>query len=157
MAGEWQEVALGDVAQVRSGYAFRSADWTPQGIPVVKIATVKAGNLAMEGCAFVSPTVSSQAGRFNLQEGDVLIALTGYIGDVALVRERDLPAVLNQRVGLFTVLDESQLDQPFLFQLLRNPDMRENIEGLGYGSAQPNISPMTFPPKTVSVRSRVLR
>ena len=143
--GKWREVALGDVAQVRSGYAFKSADWTSIGIPVVKIANVKGGNLAMAGCAYVSPTVASQAGRFNLQEGDILIALTGYIGDVALVRNRDLPAVLNQRVGLFVVLDESRLENSFLFQLLRNPDIRESIEGLGYGSAQPNVSPN--PPK----------
>ena len=107
----------------------------------MKIANVKGGNLAMEDCAYISPTVASQAGRFNLQEGDILIALTGYIGDVALVRNRDLPAVLNQRVGLFSDLDESRLNNSFLFQLLRNPDMRESIEGLGYGSAQPNISP----------------
>ena len=140
-AGEWREVTLGDVAQVRSGYAFKSADWTSIGIPVVKIANVRGGNLAMEGCAYVSPIVASQAGRFNLQEGDVLIALTGYIGGVALVRNRDLPAVLNQRVGLFSVLDESRLDNSFLFQLLRNPGMRESIERLGYGSAQPNVSP----------------
>ena len=128
--GQWREVTLGDVAQVRSGYAFKSADWTSIGIAVVKIANVKGGNLAMAGCAYVSPTVASQAGRFNLQEGDILIALTGYIGDVALVRNRDLPAVLNQRVGLFLVLDESRLDNSFLFQLLRNPDTRESIEGL---------------------------
>ena len=140
-AGEWREVTLADVAQVRSGYAFKSADWTSIGIPVVKIANVRGGNLAMEGCAYVSPIVASQAGRFNLQEGDILIALTGYIGGVALVRNRDLPAVLNQRVGLFSVLDESRLDNSFLFQLLRNPGMRESIERLGYGSAQPNVSP----------------
>ena len=139
--GQWREATLGDVAQVRSGYAFKSADWKSIGIPVVKIANVKGGSLAMAGCAYVSPTVASQAGRFNLQEGDILVALTGYIGDVAFIRSRDLPAVLNQRVGLFLILDESRLDNSFLFQLLRNPDMRESIEALGYGSAQPNVSP----------------
>ena len=73
------------------------------------------------------------------------MALTGYIGDVALVKNRDLPAVLNQRVGLFSVIDESRLDNNFLFQChssLRNPHMRESIQGLGYGSVQPNVSPM---------------
>ena len=150
-AGEWREVALGNVAQVRSGYAFKSAGWTSIGIPVVKIANVKGGKLAMEGCAYVSPTVASQAGRFNLQEEDILIALTGYIGDVALVRNRDLPAVLNQRVGLFSVLDKSRLNNNFLFQLLRNPDMRESIEGLGYGSAQPNVSPTLIHNVTISL------
>ena len=152
-ASEWRKVALGEIAQVRSGYAFKSADWTSMGIPVVKIANVKVGNLTMEGCASVPPAVASQAGRFNLQEGDILIALTGYIGDVALVKSHDLPAVLNQRVGLFSVLDESRLDNSFLFQLLRNPDMRESIQGLGYGSAQPNVSPTLIHNLTLSLPS----
>ena len=137
----WHEVKLGNVAQVRSGYAFKSADWKVIGIPVVKIANVKDGSLAMEGCALVSKAVASQAGRFNLEEGDILIALTGYIGDVALVRGRDLPAVLNQRVGMFSILHESRLDKSFLFQLLRDQGIKESIAGLGYGSAQPNVSP----------------
>ena len=121
------------------------------GIPVVKIANVKDGNLTMEGCAFVSPAVANQAGRFNLREGDILIALTGYIGNIAIVKNRDLPAVLNQRVGLFSVLDASRLDNSFLFYLLRNPDMRESIEGLGYGSAQPNVSPTLVQNVTTSL------
>ena len=138
---KWREVPLGHVAQVRSGYAFKSKDWINYGVQVVKIANVKEGNLTMEGCAFVSPQVAEQAGRFNLQEGDILIALTGYVGEVALVRSRDLPAVLNQRVGLFSITDDAQLHSGFLFQLLRHPDTRQHIEGLGYGSAQPNVSP----------------
>ncbi len=140
-AGGWREAALGEVAQVRSGFAFKSKDWTDSGIPVVKIANVKDGNLAMDGCAFVSTQVADSADQFNLNEGDILIALTGYIGEVAMVRSRDLPAVLNQRVGVFSICDTSMLDRGYLFQLLRNPTVREHIEGLGYGSAQPNISP----------------
>ena len=63
MAVGWCKVKLGDVAQVRSGYAFKSGEWTSMGIPVVKIANIKDGNLAMESCTFVSSTVASQAGR----------------------------------------------------------------------------------------------
>ena len=150
-AGQWRKVMLGDVAKVRSGYAFKSAEWTNKGIPVVKIANVKDGNLTMEGCEFVSPTVANQAGRFNLRAGDILIALTGYVGNVAIVKNRDLPAVLNQRVGLFSVLDDSLLDNSFLFQLLRNPEMRISIEALGYGSAQPNVSPTLIRNITISL------
>ena len=139
--GGWTEVMLGEVAQVRSGFAFKSKDWTDSGIPVVRIANVKDGTLVMDGCAFVSPQVAAQANQFNLSEGDILIALTGYVGEVAMVRHRDLPAVLNQRVGMFSISDTSMLDRGYLFQLLRVPNVREYIDGLAYGSAQPNISP----------------
>ena len=141
MAGEFDTTPLGEVASVRSGFAFKSSDWTTSGVPVVKIANVKDGSLTMDGCSFVAQRIADQAGEFALRAGDILISMTGYIGDVALVRERDLPAVLNQRVGRFSVRDHKRLDKRFLFYLLREGEVRQKIEGLGYGSAQPNVSP----------------
>jgi type I restriction enzyme S subunit len=141
MAGDYDSVELGEVVSVRSGFAFKSSDWTQSGIAVVKIANVKDGRLVMDGCSFVAPRVAASAAEFALQAGDIVIAMTGYIGDVAIVRERDLPAALNQRVGRFSIRDPRRLDQRFLFYLLRDDEVRKEIEGLGYGSAQPNVSP----------------
>lgn len=141
MVADFDFVALGEVASVRSGFAFKSTDWRDSGIPVVKIANVKDGHLVMDGCSFVSQQVADVAQEFALREGDILIAMTGYIGDIALVRDSDLPAVLNQRVGRFFVSDPRRLDRPFLFYLLRESGIRKEIESLGYGSAQPNVSP----------------
>ena len=139
--GSWSEVALGEVATVRSGFAFKSRDWTGDGIPVVKIANVKDGNLVLDSCSYVSRDTAARSDDFCLNAGDIVIAMTGYIGDVAMVRSKDLPAVLNQRVGRFTILDSDRLHDQFLFYVLRSENVREEIESLGYGSAQPNISP----------------
>jgi type I restriction enzyme S subunit len=49
--------------------------------------------------------------------------------------------LLNQRVGRFEVVSERSCDPDFLYYTLRSPDIRRDIEGLGYGSAQPNVSP----------------
>jgi type I restriction enzyme S subunit len=141
MAGEFAAIQLGEVAAVRSGFAFKSSDWTESGVPVVKIANVKDGRLEMNGCSFVSQRTADHARDSKLHAGDILIAMTGYIGDVAMVRDENLPALLNQRVGRFVVRDQRRLDSHFLFYLLRNPEVRQEIEGLGYGSAQPNVSP----------------
>ena len=141
MAGEWETVELGEVAAVRSGYAFKSSDWKDSGIPVVKIANVKGGRLEMSGCSFVDESIASEAGEFQLTTGDILVAMTGYIGDVARVRKTDLPCVLNQRVGKFSVRDAKRLDADFLYTFLAWAETRQTIEGLGYGSAQPNVSP----------------
>jgi type I restriction enzyme S subunit len=141
MAGEWGTVELGEVAAVRSGYAFKSSDWKDAGIPVVKIANVKGGRLEMSGCSFVSESTAAESGEFQLSTGDILIAMTGYIGDVARVRRSDLPCALNQRVGKFSVRDDKRLDVDFLYTFLSWAETRRTIEGLGYGSAQPNVSP----------------
>jgi type I restriction enzyme S subunit len=141
MVGEWETVELGEVAVVRSGYAFKSSDWKDSGIPVVKIANVKSGRLEMSGCSFVAESTAAESGEFQLTTGDILIAMTGYIGDVARVRKTDLPCVLNQRVGKFSVRDKNRLDADYLYTFLAWAKTRQTIEALGYGSAQPNVSP----------------
>jgi len=132
---------IGEVATVRSGYAFKSSDWKGSGTPVVKIANVKSGRLNMDGCSFVDDAVARDAHEFRLAKGDILIAMTGYIGEVAVVRDSDLPALLNQRVGRFSIRDAGRLDRRFLYYVITSPNIRQEIEGLGYGSAQPNVSP----------------
>jgi type I restriction enzyme S subunit len=140
MENEWSKPELGEVAAVRSGYAFKSSDWTDTGIPVVKIANVKNGRLEMSGCSFVQQTIAAEAGEFQLATGDILIAMTGYIGEVARVRKSDLPCVLNQRVGKFSVKNPKLLDADFLYTFLSFSETRKTIEALGYGTAQPNVS-----------------
>src|SRR5690242_10017062 len=134
MASKLDNVLLGSVASVRSGFAFKSSDWTTNGVPVIKIGNVKDGRVVMDGCSYVAPEIAAAAAEHSLHAGDILIAMTGYIGEVALVRNCDLPAVLNQRVGRFSIRDPNRLDQRFLFYLLRDANVRSEIERLGYGS-----------------------
>ena len=141
MANHFDVVRLGDVASVRSGFAFSSRDWVDAGIPVVKIGNVRNGALVMDNCSFVSRHVAADAGDFNLKNGDIVISMTGHIGNVAMARDRDLPVVVNQRVGLFSISDPTRLDTRFLFYSLRSRKVRARIQGLGYGSVQPNVSP----------------
>jgi type I restriction enzyme, S subunit len=140
MPSEWQETTLGEVATVRSGFAFKSSDWVEKGVPVVKISNVKDGRVVLDGCSYVTPEVATEADEYRLCAGDILVAMTGYIGDVALVRD-DSHIMLNQRVGRFEVKRADLLDPLFLFYFLRLPGIRSEMEGRGYGSAQPNISP----------------
>ena len=138
---EFPLVPLGEVAAVRSGYAFKSSDWKADGTPVVKIANVKSGRLNMVGCSYVDADIAHDASEFSLTEGDILIAMTGYIGEVAVVRQCDIPALLNQRVGRFSITDGKRLDKRYLYFWVSSREVRAEIEGLGYGSAQPNVSP----------------
>ncbi len=140
MSFEYPQSSLGQVAKVRSGFAFKSKDWQSAGIPVVKIANVKNGRLDMSGCSFVSEEVAQAAKAFILERGDILISMTGYVGDVARVRLDDLPCALNQRVGRFHSFKRDKIHPEFLFFHLRDGQTRREIEQRAYGSAQPNIS-----------------
>lgn len=76
MSEGWPVGKIGQLARVRSGFAFKSSQWTDDGVPVVKIGNVKRGRLDMDGCSFVTEDDAAQSG-FLLSEGDILIGLTG--------------------------------------------------------------------------------
>ena len=133
-------VTLGEVATVQSGFAFKSSQWTKTGVPVVKIANVKSGRIDLtSNQSFVSESDAEKAARFRLQHGDIVIGMTGYVGEVAQVRSND-HLLLNQRVGLIQI-DESKADRQYLFHLMNGEGFRSQAKALAYGSAQPNISP----------------
>jgi type I restriction enzyme S subunit len=138
--GSHPMVPLGDLCKVQSGYAFKSADWQSSGVPVVQIGNVRPRTIDLNGCKFVSEDVAAQAARFHLRRDDILISMTGHIGIVGRVKS-DAHIALNQRVGRFEAINERLVDPSYLFQVLQSEDVRENLVKLGYGAAQPNISP----------------
>lgn len=137
MSDGWTAAKISELARVRSGFAFKSSQWTDDGVPVVKIGNVKRGRLDMAGCSYVTKADAAQSG-FLLSDGDILIGLTGYVGEVAKVREFG-PLVLNQRVGKF--FPTPNCDPNFLFFLVSNEDFRRRVEAASHGSAQANVSP----------------
>lgn len=139
MESEYASIPLGRLAKLRSGFPFKSADWTESGFPVIKIANVKAGRIVPEGCAFVSAHTAQAAAEWWTQEGDVLIAMTGYVGEVARVRKRER-FLINQRVGRFEIAPASPVLAHFLFYALQHPEVRSELETIARGSAQPNLS-----------------
>lgn len=149
---DWTTAPLGDFASVQLGYAFKSSQWIEAGVPVVKIANVKQGRLDLSSNAsFVSEADAVLAERFRLKRGDIVIGMTGYVGQVAKVRD-DRHLVLNQRVGIFRP-NISKIDPAFLYFAVANDAFLAQAQSLAYGSAQPNISPaliesirVPFPP-----------
>ncbi len=127
---------ISKLARIDSGYPFKSKDWLPDGLPVVKIGNVKDGYVTLEGCAFVSQSVADRATDFLASSGDILISLTGYVGQVGRVLQGD-QVYVNQRVGLVRPREDS--DRAYIYFLLRS--LRSEIESLGTGSAQSNVSP----------------
>jgi type I restriction enzyme S subunit len=139
MASEFPQVKLGSICKLRSGYSFKSSEWIEAGEPVIKIANVKSGRIIRDGCAFVSPASAAKAKEWYTQPGDILIAMTGYVGELAWVQKGER-YLINQRVGRFDNIDETRVYKQFLFYALRHPEIRSLLETIARGSAQPNLS-----------------
>lgn len=135
----WGVKALSDLASFQNGYAFKTKDWTDTGYPVVKIGNVKPRIIDLSGCSFVSHDTVVGLEKFSLQKGDLLVGMTGYVGETGLVPSLSVPAYLNQRVGrIFTPNGINDIGYPFC--VVRDPAYKAYAESKSHGSAQANVS-----------------
>lgn len=136
---EWKEYKLGDIAQVIPGYAFKGKDFGSFGYPVVKIGDINPPNVDLATCMRIPDEKVRGLEKFILRYGDFVLAMTGAtLGKVGVFRSQEI-GYLNQRVAKF----ESKpglSDKKFLYYLITNPQVANEIVNRGLGSAQPNIS-----------------
>lgn len=137
----WEQTTLLDICEMQNGYAFKSSDWMEQGIPVIKIGSVKPMIVEVEGNGFVSEDYSKLKPDFLLKSGDILVGLTGYVGEVGRIPTGKI-AMLNQRVAKFLPkeIDKNHCFYNYIYCLARQSQFKEFAEMNAKGSAQANIS-----------------
>ena len=134
--GEWTEVRLGDVAKLKSGYAFKSTTYFNIGtFKIITIANVQNGVLDMSDYNKIVEIPSNIQEHQILKEGDILVSMTGNVGRVCRVDCKN--CLLNQRVGVFAL--KNTIDAEYLYVILNNLEFEKEMIGKGHGAAQPNI------------------
>lgn len=141
----FESVPLSQVAEVISGYAFKSSDLTKNKnhIPVLKIANVTPPVATMEFDDHYPPSkVSSRLSKYIVQNDDVLVAMTGMgsVGRIAIAKGIEKRILLNQRVGIVRA-NPNVYDQNFLGSVLAEKHYERTLYDLGIGAGQPNVSP----------------
>jgi type I restriction enzyme S subunit len=139
----WPCVPLSDVCEVVSGYAFKSSDFCDAGIPVVKIANVSYGSYLDDSPSFLLSSFLPEFRRFQIQPGDILLALTRPITNnqvKACLYPQDLPnALLNQRVA--KLAPTARILRGYLLAYLRSEHFKSAISAVMPQTLQPNLSP----------------
>lgn len=135
-AGEWRETSLGSIADLKSGYAFRSSEYidSPE-FRIVTIANVQVGQLALEDMKGICQLPGDLQDHQLLKIGDILISMTGNVGRVCRVCTGKL--LLNQRVGK---LVPRSVVADFLYHLLQREEFRSGMQLSAAGGAQGNLS-----------------
>ena len=130
----WCWCKLSDVCNFESGYAFSSDDYKDKGTPLVRISNIQDGLVSLDNCVYIEGDIDK---RFIINNGDLLIAMSGATTGKMGVYQYDCPALLNQRVGNIKV------NTSLLLQKYRDYFMQSQgdlILKLSYGGAQPNVS-----------------
>lgn len=138
----WRVGTIGDYCKVKSGYAFKSSWWTNEGDKVIKIKNIsESGALDLTDCACISSENTAKAQNFKAIPGDLIIAMTGAtIGKFNVIPRLDGDYYINQRVGKFFLGEEPLHKLPFIYCVLKEDIIINQIINKGQGSAQPNIS-----------------
>ena len=135
----WEVHTLGELIQFKSGFAFKSGTFTAKGEHrLVTIKNVQDGLFNPESDSRMDALPERLPPYCVLEDGDILLSLTGNVGRVCLVF--DGPFLLNQRVA--KLVPVSTLDRALTYCMFRDPEMRTRLELLSNGVAQQNLSPV---------------
>lgn len=151
----WRMGTLGEYSTVKSGFAFKSDWWQTAGIPVIKIGNIDDNTIDYSTCDCVDESHVDIAKKSIAYEYSIVIAMTGAtLGKIALVPQNSKAVLVNQRVGLFDLGTNPKEKAPFLYYLLQQDFVQDEILSVGGDSAQANVSnsdieriKVPYPPK----------
>jgi type I restriction enzyme S subunit len=133
---EWK--TLGDVCDFKNGFAFKSNLFKDFGLPIVRITNVNGTSVDLSDVKYFNPDdYKENTQAYIINQGDILIAMSGATtGKIGYFDSYEV-AYLNQRVGKF-VPNPELLNNRFLYHFLLSKT--EAIYVLAGGGAQPNLS-----------------
>lgn len=137
----WRMGTVGEYSTVKSGFAFKSDWWQTTGIPVIKIGNIDDNTIDYSACDCVDESHVDIAKKSIANEYSIVIAMTGAtLGKIALVPQYSKVVLVNQRVGLFDLGANPKEKAPFLYYLLQQDFIQDEILSVGGDSAQANVS-----------------
>ena len=141
---KWRKWKLERLIHIKHGYGFKSQYFTDSGPHIL----LTPGNFYDEGGFKPGTREKYYKGPipdgFILERGDLIVAMTeqaeGLLGSTAIVPEGNL-YLHNQRLGLISILDETELDKQYLYRLFNTPIVRQQIRGSANGAKVRHTSP----------------
>ena len=133
-----EKIRIGDACDILNGFAFKSDKYVEGGIRVIRIANVQKGYIEDDAPVFY-PADYAGLEKYMLEEGDLLMSLTGNVGRVGILQKEMLPAALNQRVACLRLKTEC-ITKGFLFHVLNSVFFEQQCVYTSNGVAQKNMS-----------------
>ena len=135
----WPMGVVSDIADVISGFAFKS-EWFGAGdAKVIRIGDLNNGKIDIGGAETFDNDANQVRGQFKIKSGDILMALSGAtVGKIAIADSDSEGAYLNQRVAV--IRGKCQENSDYLKYVFSGSPLQKLLLNAG-GAAQPNLSP----------------
>jgi len=150
---------LSNHIKIIGGYAFKNSEYRSSGIPIIRISDFNSERIVLDDVVYYEE--SPLLGKYELEESDIIIALTGgTIGKLGIVQAGLGKLYLNQRVGKFDILNPEEFEKEYIYWIARG--VEAIVKNLAWGAAIPNVSPkqieeLNFPIPTKDIQKSIIR
>jgi type I restriction enzyme S subunit len=138
-SGEYQVGQLNSIADVLSGFAFKSQWFKSVGDKIIRIGDIFNEQISQENCVCIDASKYKIPRYCVTQKGDILMALSGATtGKIGIVNTQDSGLYVNQRIAI--IRGKNQENKKYLKYVFSGENLQKLILRAG-GAAQANLSP----------------
>ena len=136
--GDWQEHKLGELSPLRGGFAFKSSEFSDNGVPIVRISNILSSGIVGGDYAYYN--VQDKDDNYLLPDRAAVLAMSGATtGKVSILENPyNRKVYQNQRVGYF--VKTINADYEFISTLVRSKLFTDQLASVLVAGAQPNVS-----------------
>ncbi len=141
---KWKLTQVKEVAELLNGFAFKSSEFSREGIQVLRMGNLYENRLSLARNPVYLPKIkSNEYAKFLIKPGDIVLTLTGTKGKedygyAVRVPNNAPELLLNQRVA--KIIPKQEIDARFLLYYLHSRVFLKQIYAKAGGTKQANIS-----------------
>ncbi len=115
--------------------------FTSSGINFLKVESLdENGGFIENKFAFIDSACHESLKRSQLVESDVLVSIAGALGRTAIVTSDVCPANVNQALSIIRLPKDAEISPNFLIALFQSGYFKLDLDRMGAGAAQQNLS-----------------
>ena len=156
----WGEKPLGDLCDFLNGFAFKSGDVVAESqTQLVRMGNLYGNQLDLDrNPVFYPDSFATEHSRYVLEEGDIIMSLTGTTGKedygfAVRIPDCGHTLLMNQRIMKFDAMRRDIIDDGYLLHYLRSRCFLDILYPTANGTRQANLSSVTMKLLPVPLRS----
>ncbi len=139
----WDLVNFGDIVDYTKGFAFKSKDYTKNGIRVIRVSDTTFTTIKDEDEIFIEKNNAKHYSKWKLIEDDLVFSTVGskppmydsLVGRVIIIDKKHEGCLLNQNAVIIRIKNKTKLKQILLLNHFRTKRYIEFIEKIYRGNA----------------------
>jgi len=140
---DWDVKVFGDIVNYVKGFAFKSKDYKPDGIRIIRVSDTNYDSIKKENAIYVDEKRAYEFCHWKLDEYDLIFSTVGskppmydsIVGKVILIKKEFAGSLLNQNAVLIRAKDKTRLIQELLLNHFRTKRYLQHIEEIFRGNA----------------------